>query len=241
MTLLTLLLPHLICAEVVTLTRENWFHHIAGAQDWYIMFSQYGCPHCARLEPMWLALEQQLTADGAAVRVGKVNVSADNGIALTFGVRAAGVPPTAPFHPPASLPPRFLPASRFPWGACLCVSRLAASLRSPSDGVSACLPPRCGVRRCTSHKRSSLRSFSARLTAAAFRGPPASASHKCPNVRFVCLEPQLFVARLAYGAQVLVHSPLHTSHLPGRGCHVWLARCRAPRATRARLIAAVPV
>lgn len=90
--LLILLLPNFVCSEVVTLTRDNWFQHIAGTHDWYVMFSQSGCPHCKRLEPLWVALEQQLAADGAAVRVGQVNVSADNGIALTFGVRASGVP-----------------------------------------------------------------------------------------------------------------------------------------------------
>jgi len=83
--LVPLLLP--AAAEVVGLNRANWFEHVSGLHDWYIVFSQQGCPHCERLAPMWTVLEQQLAGEGAGVRLGKVDVSQDNGIALTFGVR----------------------------------------------------------------------------------------------------------------------------------------------------------
>jgi hypothetical protein len=85
-TLLLPLLAVLASGKVVELHRGNW--RVPGQTDWFIMFTQQGCSHCERFVPMWAAMEQELSVAGAAVRVGRVDSTENNGIAISFGVRA---------------------------------------------------------------------------------------------------------------------------------------------------------
>lgn len=82
-TLLLSLLAHTRGARVAELTRENWSARTDGTA-WYLQFYQQGCKHCTRMAPMWQAVADNLETSG--MRVGRVDSSAHNGIARSFGV-----------------------------------------------------------------------------------------------------------------------------------------------------------
>ncbi|KAL1498899.1 hypothetical protein AB1Y20_013421 [Prymnesium parvum] len=80
---LLLLLSAAVEGRVIELTRSNWYARTQG-HTWYVMFYQQGCKHCQRMKPMWEAVADSLAT--SPVKVGKIDCSAHNGVARTFGI-----------------------------------------------------------------------------------------------------------------------------------------------------------
>ena len=83
LTPLTVLLAHAAAAaRIVELRPESWGSSVVG-RDYLVYFTVQGCKHCEKLTPM-----MQFVADTAPdLRVGRVDATAHNGVARTFGLQ----------------------------------------------------------------------------------------------------------------------------------------------------------
>lgn len=75
---------HAATGLVHELTRNNW-HELTQDTTWLINFYQQGCVHCKRMKPLWEAVASSLEQT-TSFHVGKVDCTAHNGIARTFGI-----------------------------------------------------------------------------------------------------------------------------------------------------------